>query len=78
MKKVFGRPRSLKKTPFHYCPGCGHSLLHRIIGEVIDEMNLRKELSEFLQQGVRYWHTIILTLIWGRHLTEERRHWPQG
>ncbi|MGD0917885.1 MAG: thiamine pyrophosphate-dependent enzyme [Thermodesulfobacteriota bacterium] len=42
MKKVFSRPKSLKETPFHYCPGCGHSLLHRIIGEVIDEMNLRE------------------------------------
>ena len=44
MKKVFCRPRSLKNNPFHYCPGCGHSLLHRIIGEVIDEMNLQEEI----------------------------------
>ena len=44
MKKVFSRPKSLKKTPFHYCPGCGHSLLHRIIGEVIDEMHLQENI----------------------------------
>ena len=44
MKKVFLRPKSLKKTPFHYCPGCGHSLLHRIIGEVIDEMHLQENI----------------------------------
>lgn len=44
MKKVFTRPKSLKNTPFHYCPGCGHSLLHRIIGEVIDEMNLQEKI----------------------------------
>jgi len=44
MKKVFTRPRSLKQTPFHYCPGCGHSLLHRLIGEVIDEMDLREKI----------------------------------
>jgi 2-oxoglutarate/2-oxoacid ferredoxin oxidoreductase subunit beta len=44
MKKVFTRPRSLKQTPFHYCPGCGHSLLHRLIGEVIDEMDLRERI----------------------------------
>ena len=44
MKKVFSRPRSLKKIPFHYCPGCGHSILHRIIGEVIDEMNLQERI----------------------------------
>jgi 2-oxoglutarate ferredoxin oxidoreductase subunit beta len=44
MKKVFSRPKSLKENPFHYCPGCGHSLLHRIIAEVIDEMNLRERI----------------------------------
>jgi len=40
-KKVFGRPRSLKPAPFHYCPGCGHSIIHRLIAEVIDEMGLQ-------------------------------------
>jgi 2-oxoglutarate ferredoxin oxidoreductase subunit beta len=44
MKKVFSRPRSLKAIPFHYCPGCGHSILHRILGEVIDEMDLREKI----------------------------------
>jgi len=44
MKKVFTRPKSLKQTPFHYCPGCGHSLLHRLIAEVIDEMDLREKI----------------------------------
>jgi len=44
MKKVFTRPKSLKKAPFHYCPGCGHSILHRLIGEVIDEMDLRERI----------------------------------
>jgi len=42
MKKVFSRPKSLKKASFHYCPGCGHSLIHRLIAEVIDEMNLQE------------------------------------
>ena len=41
MKKVFSRPRSLKSTPFHYCAGCGHSIIHRVLCEVIDEMGIR-------------------------------------
>ncbi len=41
MKKIYSRPRSLRKTPFHYCPGCGHSIAHRLICEVIDELNLQ-------------------------------------
>ena len=44
MKKVFSRPKSLKKTAFHYCPGCGHSILHRLIGEIIDEMALQERV----------------------------------
>ncbi|MCL5238347.1 MAG: thiamine pyrophosphate-dependent enzyme [Nitrospirae bacterium] len=43
MKKVFGRPASLKKTPFRYCPGCGHSLIHRLIAEIVDELGIREK-----------------------------------
>lgn len=35
-------PRSLKDAPFRYCPGCGHSIIHRLIAEVIDELNIRE------------------------------------
>jgi 2-oxoglutarate ferredoxin oxidoreductase subunit beta len=42
MEKVYTRPRSLKRNPFHYCPGCGHSVIHRVMTEVIDEMNLQE------------------------------------
>ena len=41
MKKVYSRPNSLKRNPFHYCPGCGHSIVHRIMTELIDEMNIQ-------------------------------------
>jgi len=44
MRKVFSRPKSLKRNPFHYCPGCGHSLIHRLIGEVIDELELQERV----------------------------------
>ncbi len=44
MKKVFSRPKSLKQAAFHYCPGCGHSILHRLIGEVIDELDLQERI----------------------------------
>ena len=43
MKKVYTRPRSLKRNPFHYCPGCGHSVIYRIMAELIDEMNLQNK-----------------------------------
>ena len=43
MKLVYTRPKSLKRTPFHYCPGCGHSVAHRLICEVIDELGLQDQ-----------------------------------
>src|SRR4030042_6338733 len=44
MKKVFSRPKSLKRAPYHYCPGCGHSIVHRLICEVLDEMDLQDKV----------------------------------
>ena len=43
MKKVYSRPRLLKRARFHYCAGCGHSIVHRLVAEVIDEMNLQEK-----------------------------------
>ncbi len=40
LKKVFQRPKYLKKTVFHYCPGCGHSIIHRLVAEVIEELDI--------------------------------------
>ena len=42
-KKVFGRPESLKDAPTHYCPGCGHSIAHRLVAECLDELGLREK-----------------------------------
>jgi len=44
MKKTYSRPRSLKERVFHYCPGCGHSIIHRLICEVIDDMNIQESV----------------------------------
>jgi len=41
MPKVFKHPKSLKNTLFHYCPGCGHSIVHRLLCEVIDELDIQ-------------------------------------
>jgi 2-oxoglutarate/2-oxoacid ferredoxin oxidoreductase subunit beta len=42
MQKVFERPKSLNDRPFHYCPGCGHGIVHRMMAEALDELSLRE------------------------------------
>lgn len=44
MRKVFGRPASLRDVPTHYCSGCGHSIIHRLICEAIDELGIREDV----------------------------------
>jgi len=44
VKKVFSRPKSLRSTPFRYCPGCGHSLIHRLVSEAVDQLNIRTKV----------------------------------
>ncbi len=41
MPELFKFPQILKKTLFHYCPGCHHSIIHRLLCEVIDELGIR-------------------------------------
>lgn len=44
MDKIFSRTKSFVDTPTHYCPGCGHGIIHRLICEVIDELNIREKI----------------------------------
>ena len=37
---VYERPRLLTDNITHYCPGCSHGVVHRLIAEVLDEMDL--------------------------------------
>ena len=37
---VFERPHALADVPLHYCPGCTHGIVHRLVAEVIDELGI--------------------------------------
>ena len=41
---MFKKPKSMKDAVTHYCPGCGHGLIHRIICEVIDELDIAERV----------------------------------
>lgn len=38
---IFSRPASLRDAFTHYCPGCTHGVIHRLIAETLDELGLR-------------------------------------
>lgn len=37
---VFSKPKSLTDAPLHYCPGCTHGIIHRLVAEAIDELGI--------------------------------------
>jgi len=41
MQQVFKRPASLKDVQTHFCPGCQHGTIHRIVAEALDEFDVR-------------------------------------
>ena len=41
MGKTYKKPEALSDNYTHYCPGCTHGIIHRLIAEVIDELGIR-------------------------------------
>ena len=39
---VYSKPRLMNDNPMHYCPGCSHGVVHKLIAEVIDEMGMEE------------------------------------
>ena len=37
---VFERPKSLADVPMHYCPGCTHGIIHRLVAQAIDDLGI--------------------------------------
>ncbi len=43
MEVVYRRPTTLTDTPMHYCPGCGHGVVHKLLMEVVEEMGIQEK-----------------------------------
>lgn len=42
METVYSAPRTLMPVLTHYCPGCTHGVIHRLVAEVMDELDIRE------------------------------------
>lgn len=40
MSVIYQKTKGLQDTPLHYCPGCGHGIVHKLIGECLEELGL--------------------------------------
>lgn len=49
----FNKPHALTDVPFHYCPGCTHGIVHRLVAEVIDEWGSRATPSAYVRSAVQ-------------------------
>ena len=43
MATVFEKTKMLTDAPLHYCPGCTHGIVHRLVAECIEELGMEKE-----------------------------------
>ncbi|MDR0794726.1 MAG: 2-oxoglutarate oxidoreductase [Tannerella sp.] len=40
---VYGKPKLMNDNPMHYCPGCSHGVIHKLIAEVVEEMGMEEQ-----------------------------------
>ena len=59
---VYKKPTLLTDTNMHYCPGCSHGVVHKLIAEVIEEMGAEDKAIGVSPVGVLYLPIIISTL----------------
>jgi len=64
-------PKSMRDAITHYCPGCGHGIVHRIICEVVDELDIRERLIAIAPVGCaviayEYWDFDVTEAAHGR------------
>jgi 2-oxoglutarate ferredoxin oxidoreductase subunit beta len=71
MDNIFEKPESITDANTHYCPGCGHGIVHRVIGEVVDGLGIREKLIGIAPVGCavvayNYWNFDVTEAAHGR------------
>jgi len=69
--KMFSLPDSLQNVNNSYCPGCGHGIIHRLVAEVIDELDVREKTIGIAPVGCavfayNYWNFDVTESAHGR------------
>ena len=69
MKRIFEKPASMTDVPFPYCPGCSHGTIHRLVVEVMDELDITKRAVGITSAGcsVRNWRQFDCDMVMALH-----------
>ena len=62
MAVVFEKTKALTDVKLHYCPGCAHGIVHRLVAEVLEELGEVETQSLAYPQVVLYLQTTTSTL----------------
>ena len=83
---VYAKPKLITDNVMHYCPGCSHGTVHKLVAEVIDEMGLAEKAVGISPVGCSVFAYNYIDIDWieaahGRALavaTAVKRLWPQN
>ncbi|MBR5672288.1 MAG: 2-oxoglutarate oxidoreductase, partial [Spirochaetales bacterium] len=42
-EKIYSFPKSMKNVTTHYCAGCGHGIVHKLIAQIMDELGIQEK-----------------------------------
>ena len=64
MAVVFKKPSTLTDAPLHYCPGCTHGIIHRLVAEAIEELGIDGKTVGVARSAAPLCATIISPATW--------------
>lgn len=62
--QVYSKPRLMNDVPMHYCPGCSHGVVHKLIAEVVAEMGMEEKTIAISPVGCAVFAYRYLDLDW--------------
>ena len=62
--RVYGKPALMNDTPMHYCPGCSHGVVHKLIAEVVEEMGMEEKTRGLCPVGCAVFAYRYLDIDW--------------
>ena len=72
---VYKKPTLMNDNPMHYCPGCSHGVVHKLIAEVIEEMGMEEKAIGVSPVGCAVSHTTTSISIGKKQHTAVHRLW---